>query len=230
MGNRRIGDHDVGVRAGVIKSAITVDAVVEHNAELPAKPADTSVPVHDLLARRWSPRALDPHAEIAEPQLRALLEAARWAPSSGNTQPARFIVGRRGEPTFDRILGTLVEDNRRWAERAGALLIGVAVTENAKGEIPLYEYGVALAAQNLALQAVAEGLVAHQMAGFDAELAHTAFALPEHAKPLVAIAVGVQGPPELLGDDRRVERERRPRTRHALQEIAFTGTWGNPAF
>lgn len=204
--------------------------VTRHDTELPTKLAETSVPVHDLIARRWSPRALDPDAELTEQQLRAMLEAARWAPSTGNTQPARFIVGRRGEPTFDRILGTLVEGNQRWARRAGALLVGVAVTENSKGEIPLHEYGLALATQNLVLQAVAEGLVAHQMAGFDAAAVHAGFGLPEHAKPLVAIAVGLQGPPELLGDERRVAREREPRRRHELDAIAFSGTWGDPAF
>ncbi|MQA10946.1 MAG: nitroreductase [Pseudonocardiaceae bacterium] len=195
-----------------------------------AKRAETSTPLHEVIAARWSPRALDPDTEVTERQLRALLEAARWAPSRGNTQPARYLVGRRGEPTFDRILGTLERGNRNWAHRAGALLLAVAVTRNDKGEIPLYEYGVGLASQNLVLQAVAEGLVAHQMAGFDADAARREFGLPEHAQPLAAIAVGAQAEPESLDDDRLVQRERQPRSRHALGEIAFTNTWGEPAF
>ncbi|GAB3482896.1 nitroreductase family protein [Amycolatopsis cihanbeyliensis] len=194
------------------------------------KIAETSVAVHDLIARRWSPRALDPAAEIDDRRVRALLEAARWAPSSGNTQPARFLLGRRSEATFTRILGTLAEGNQGWAHRAGVLLIGCAVTRNEKGEIPLSEYAVGLASQNLVLQAVAEGLVGHQMAGFDADAVRREFALPEDVRPVVAIAVGTQVEPEILAEDRRIERERAPRRRIPLAEFAFTGEWGSPAF
>src|SRR3954466_4024487 len=106
------------------------------------------------MAERWSPRALDASFSVGPEQVRALLEAARWAPSSGNTQPARYLVGLRGTPSFDRILATLASGNRAWAHRAGLLLIGVAVTKNEKGDIPLAEYGLALASENLVLQAV----------------------------------------------------------------------------
>lgn len=198
--------------------------------DFPEKHAETSVTVHELIAGRWSPRALDEQTPVHDDQLRALLEAARWAASFGNTQPARYIVGRRGDKTFERILETLTTRNQSWAHRAGALLIAVAVTENAKGEIPFAEYGVGLASQNLVLQAVAEGLVAHQMAGFDAAAAHTEFALPEQARPMVAIAVGTQAHPDVLGEDRDIQREQAPRTRHDLTDIAFTHTWGTPAF
>jgi nitroreductase len=192
------------------------------------KPADTSVPVAAVIAQRWSPRALDPGVEVTDDQLRALLEAARWAPSFGNTQPARYLVGRRGEETFDRILATLTERNRSWAHRAGALLVGVALTRNEKGEVPYAEYGLGLASQNLVLQAVEQGLVAHQMAGFDAEAVRREFGLPADAVARVAIAVGAQAPPEVLGDERAVERERAPRRRLPLGDFAFTGKWGDP--
>ncbi|WP_216213512.1 nitroreductase family protein [Amycolatopsis aidingensis] len=194
------------------------------------KIAETSVPVHDLIARRWSPRAFDPTAEVDDRRLRALLEAARWAPSSGNTQPARFLLGRRPGETFTRILGTLAEGNQGWAHRASVLLVGCAVTRNEKGEIPLSEYAVGLAGQNLVLQAVAEGLIGHQMAGFDAEAVRREFDLPEDVRPVVAIAVGTQAEPELLGEDRKIERERAPRQRIPLAEFAYTGEWGSPAF
>jgi nitroreductase len=193
------------------------------------KQAETSVPVHQLIATRWSPRALDPAGEVSEPQLRALLEAARWAASYGNTQPARFLVGRRGDETFRRIHGLLAEGNQYWAEAAGALLIGLAVTENDKGELPYAEYGLGLAAQNLAVQAVAEGLVVHQMAGFDIERTSAEFGLPASVRPVIAIAVGVLGAPELLVEQRRIDRERLPRTRIPLAEVALA-EWDTPAF
>lgn len=193
------------------------------------KPATTSVAVHELIAQRWSPRAFDPDAKVSEEQLRALLEAARWAPSFGNTQPARFLVGRKGDAVFDRILGTLTERNQAWACRVGVLLAGVAVTRNEKGDVPYAEYGVALAAQNLVLQAVAEGLAAHQMAGFDPDALHRAFGLPDDVRPVVTIAVGVQTDAEVLGAQRLVERERGERSRIPLAEFA-RGEWGMPAF
>ncbi|RZQ65485.1 nitroreductase [Amycolatopsis suaedae] len=181
------------------------------------------------MAQRWSPRALDETAEVRPEQLVALLEAARWAASYGNTQPARYLVGRRGEASFDRILGTLNDGNKAWAHRAGALLIGVAVTRNEKGDVPYAEYGLGLASQNLALQAVAEGLVVHQMAGFDPLAVRREFELPDDAEPLVAIAVGTLADPEVLGEDWRIERERAPRSRIPLAEFAFTDRWGSPA-
>lgn len=193
------------------------------------KPAHTSVPVHDLIARRWSPRAFDRDGAVTDEQVRALLEAARWAPSYGNTQPARYLVGRRGDAVHTRILAALNDGNRTWAERAPVLMVGVALTRNAKGDIPMAEYGLALATQNLVLQAVAEGLAAHQMAGFDRDAVRRAFALPSDARPVVAIAVGRQGAPELLEDPAKVERERAERRRVPLEEFAF-GDWDVPAF
>lgn len=194
------------------------------------KMADSSVPLAGLIAQRWSPRALDDTRDVSWEQLRALLEAARWAASFGNTQPARFLVGRRGDVTFRQILGTLTERNQAWAHRAGALMVAVMVTRNEKGEIPYAEYGLGLAAQNLVLQAVAEGLVAHQMAGFDADAVRERFAVPDEAVPRVAIAVGHAADPAVLGVEKLVAREQAPRSRLPLGEIAYTGEWGAPAF
>jgi nitroreductase len=185
--------------------------------------------IHPLLAARWSPRALDPTGTVRPAQLRAVLEAARWAPSNGNTQPARFLVGPRGSPTFTELLALLTPRNQGWAHAAGALLLTCAETVNAKGTIPMAEYGVGLAAENLVLQAVAEGLVAHQMAGFDKERAAEVFGLPSSVRPQVVIALGQLGSPSLLDESRRAKEEA-PRRRLPLSEIAFTGEWGTPAF
>ncbi|MGW4488587.1 nitroreductase family protein [Amycolatopsis sp. NPDC004368] len=193
------------------------------------KPAETSVPVSKAVAERWSPRAFDATAEVSPRELTTLLEAARWAPSFGNTQPARYVVGRRGDPTFARILAALNSGNQAWAFRAGALLVGVAVTTNEKGEVPYAEYGLGLATENLVLQAVELGLIAHQMAGFSADSVRSAFALPGDAVPLVAIAVGHPAEAAVLEDERRIERELKPRQRIPLGEFAFTGEWGTPA-
>ncbi|WP_344863555.1 nitroreductase family protein [Amycolatopsis ultiminotia] len=193
------------------------------------KPAETSVPVAPAIAERWSPRAFDETATVSGEQLTALLEAARWAPSFGNTQPARYLVGRRGEPAFTRILGTLNSGNQAWAFRAGALFIGVMVTTNEKGEVPYAEYGLGLASENLVLQAVELGLIAHQMAGFSPDAVGTEFGLPGDAIPRVAIAVGSPADAAVLADPRRVERELAARRRLPLAEFAFGDGWGTPA-
>ncbi|WP_328605047.1 nitroreductase family protein [Amycolatopsis sp. NBC_00345] len=192
------------------------------------KTAETSVPLTPAIAERWSPRAFDAAAELTGPQLTALLEAARWAPSFGNTQPARYLAGRRGDRAFTLILDALNSGNQAWAFRASALLIGVMVTTNEKGEIPYAEYGLGLASENLVLQAVELGLVAHQMAGFSAETVRSSFGLPDGVVPRIAIAVGSLADASVLEDERRVERERAQRQRLPLDEFAFGDSWGSP--
>lgn len=194
-----------------------------------SKDADTSVAVHPIIAARWSPRSMDPNGQVDDAVLCAMLEAARWAPSYGNTQPARYLIGRRGDDTHARIFAQLSERNKGWAHAAAALLLCCMVTTNEKGTLPLPEYGTGLASENLVLQAVAEGVVAHQMGGFDKAGAKAAFALPADVEPLTVIAVGIQGPPELLDEDRR-RKELAPRRRIPLSELAFAGEWGKPAF
>nr|WP_232328041.1 nitroreductase family protein [Kibdelosporangium sp. MJ126-NF4]CEL16384.1 nitroreductase family protein family [Kibdelosporangium sp. MJ126-NF4]CTQ94308.1 nitroreductase family protein family [Kibdelosporangium sp. MJ126-NF4] len=185
--------------------------------------------MHPLMKDRWSPRWLDADAVVTDEQLRAMLEAARWAPSYGNSQPARYLVGRRGDSTYERLFEVLSQRNQSWAKRSAVLMLGIAMTVNEKGTLPLSEYGLGLATENLVLQAVAEGLVAHQMGGFNAEGARILFELPPEARPVVAIAVGKLGDRDSVPADLR-DRELAPRKRLPLSEIAFTGEWGKPVF
>ncbi|GAA4837374.1 nitroreductase family protein [Saccharopolyspora rosea] len=195
-----------------------------------SKPAETSVPLHPLLAERWSPRALDPAVTLTDAQFTALFEAARWAPSWGNTQPARYVAGRRGEETFERIHATLSRGNAGWTSTAAALAIGVTRVVDDEGEpMPYGEYGLGLATENLVLQAVAEGLVAHQMAGFDRDAARTAFDIPAEYEPMVAIAIGGLGEVDGMPDRLR-QKELAPRSRRPLSELVFRDTWGSPRF
>ncbi|SDK30414.1 Nitroreductase [Actinopolyspora mzabensis] len=194
------------------------------------KPADSSVPLHPLLAERWSPRALDPGVELTDKQFTALFEAARWAPSWGNTQPARYIAGRRGESTFDKLHGTLSRGNHGWAGNASALVLGVVKLTDDDGEtLPYGEYGLGLATENLVLQAEGEGLVAHQMAGFDRAAAREAFGIPTDYEPMVVVAVGAAGDAEQLPERLR-EKEAAPRSRIPLTEFVFSDSWQEPTF
>ncbi|MFD4673926.1 nitroreductase family protein [Lentzea sp. NPDC058450] len=181
--------------------------------------------MNELISARRSPRAFDGAATISDADLRILLEAARWAPSHGNTQPGRFLVGHRGSPTFDAIFETLTRGNKTWAFRASVLLVGCVVTTDERGDVPNVEFGLGLAMENIALQAVDLGLIAHMMGGFDKAAVASVFGLPDNARALVAMALGRQGALSDLPEDLQV-REQRERTRLPLSETVFTGTWG----
>jgi nitroreductase len=92
------------------------------------KSADTSAPLHPLLAERWSPRGFDRRHRLDDEQLSTVLEAARWAPSANNSQPWRFLVTRRGDDDFDRITSLLSTGNLGWAAHASALILVAAQT------------------------------------------------------------------------------------------------------
>lgn len=186
--------------------------------------------VHPLIAARWSPRALDRHAVVDDAVLRSLFEAARWAASRGNLQTSRFVLGRRGDPAH-RLLADACSAHTRFRGRsASALALGIAVTaDDDGGPFPHAWYDLGQAVATLALQAVSQGLVTHQMAGFDADAARAAFALPDTHEPVVAIAVGVLGDASALPADLQ-ERERGPRSRRPLSETVFGATYGDPAF
>lgn len=189
-----------------------------------------AVPLHPLIEARRSPRAFDPSADLDDATLRALFEAARWAPSSGNLQPALYLLGRRGDVTHARLLDVLKPRNRTWAAAASALALGVARTADDTGRpVPHAVYDLGQATAQLALQAVALDVAVHQMGGFDADAARTAFDLAPHLQPQVVVALGRPGRVEDLPPDLQ-ERERAPRRRRPLAETVFAGSWGTPAF
>lgn len=195
------------------------------------KPAPADHPIHEILRERWSPRAFDRRRPVPREVLLSLLEAARWAPSANNEQPWSFVVGTREDPaTFQRILACLNPRNQRWAAHAPVLLLTVThrVAE-ASGRPNRHAYhDLGLAVAQLTLQAVAQGLAVHQMAGFNPEVAREAFGIPDGWDPVTVVAVGYPGSPEELPEDLR-ERELAPRRRKPLAAFVFTGRWGQPA-
>jgi len=192
------------------------------------KPAESATPIHPLLARRWSARALD--GRSLEPEkLRTILEAARWAPSSNNEQPWRYLVfDGRDAAALEAARSCLVEGNA-WARKAPVLLLSVAKESFTYKEKPNRhgQHDTGLASENLVLQATELGLVTHQMAGFDAQKARQLFQIPEGFTPMAMIALGYPGKVEDLPDELR-KRETAPRTRKPIEEVAFAGKWGEP--
>ncbi|WP_449283453.1 nitroreductase family protein [Leucobacter sp.] len=183
--------------------------------------AQTSAPVLDTLAERWSPRSFDSEHTFPEGALRGVLEAARWAPSANNSQPWRFIVARRGGESFARIEDALMGFNQQWAGRAAALIVNVAEVEDAEGNPrPWAEYDLGQAVAHLSVQAHAEGFFTHQMGGFDREAIQAAFGLDERLRPVSITAIGALGDLAQLPEPLR-EREAAPRTRMALEDLVL---------
>jgi nitroreductase len=198
-----------------LKSKLVLEDVT--TTALPARTA-----LHPLLADRRSPRAFAAAHELDDTALTALLEAARWAPSANNSQPWRFGVARRGEPAFDALFEALMPGNQLWAGNASALVLVAATDVDSTGR-PMrwarYDTGQAVA--HLTVQAQAQGLVVHQLGGFEPAAAARAFALPDGATPVVVVAVGVHDPDVALPEP-LAERERAPRVRRALEELMLT--------
>lgn len=177
------------------------------------------MPIHPDIAARWSPRAFDAEAVLAEGDLVALLEAARWAATWGGRQPVRFVVGRRGQTSFTS-LAELLRRGNSYAKAASALIL-VCADEGEDERTALYsgvDAGAAMA--NLSVEAVSRGLVAHPMAGFDVDGARNTFDLPEGLRPLAIVAVGRLADYAGVADD-IVERDSRPRTRLPLSQIVL---------
>ncbi|NOS80903.1 MAG: nitroreductase family protein [Nitrospira sp.] len=193
------------------------------------KPADNQYPIHDLLRQRWSPRAFDDRP-IETEKLRSLFEAARWAPSSNNGQPWRFLVAMKENKTeYDRLFNCLVEANQTWAHRAPVLILSVAKLDFEDGSTNRHAFhDTGMAAENLVIQATALGLVTHQMAGFHIDQARANCRIPDGYEPVAMMAVGYPGDPVLLPDRLRA-REVQPRVRKPFTEFVYSATWGQPA-
>jgi nitroreductase len=178
---------------------------------------------------RWSPRSFADR-EVSSALLAKVFEAARWTASSFNEQPWRFLVGVRGTATYDKIYQALSEYNKKWAGKAPVLIVGAAGTKfNQNGKlnrVALYDLGAA--ASYLTLEAAALGLAAHQMEGFDTAAVRQAFGIPDEYVLGAAIALGYQGEPEALSDEKMRDQETTPRTRKPLSEFVFSA-WNEPA-
>lgn len=195
------------------------------------KPATTSQPIHDLLARRWSPRAFESR-DLTREQVTALLEAARWAPSCFGDQPWRYLVWQRSVDGtgWEQAFGCLTPANQLWVKPVPLLLLACADSQFTHNGKPNRwgPYDTGAASENICLQALALGLAAHQMGGFDVVKVKELFHIPETFTPMAMIAIGYAGNADTLPDPGQREKEQQPRVRRALGEVAFSGSWGRP--
>ena len=190
------------------------------------KPAETAYAIEDVIARRWSPRAFE-ERPVEPEKLKRLFEAARWAPSSNNEQPWRFLVATRdNQSDYEKLFGCLSEGNSKWVFRAPVLLLSVASLffedDGKPNRHALHDTGMAV--ENLVLQATALGLQAHQMAGYDVDKARRECQIPSGFEPVAMIAIGYPGDPSILPDYLR-QREVKPRERQPVGDFVFSASW-----
>jgi nitroreductase len=187
------------------------------------------------LRSRWSPSVFDPDHVVTPAEVTLLLRAAQWAPSTGNSQPWRYVVAPRGGAAHAALLPHLSRGNSGWVPRASlVLLAGAQVAPDPDGpegngpKSPRHaRYDLGQASAYITVQAASLGLHVHQFAGFDHAATAADLGVPNHVELMAGLAVGrhLAGPDDRIDEADR-DRERRPRVRRGLAEIAFGPRWG----
>jgi nitroreductase len=195
------------------------------------KRAQTKVSIHEIIAKRWSPCAFDSHKNIKREELTALLEAARWAPSCYGDQPWRYILcdKKNNLTAWVKLLSCLADANQVWAKNAPLLILVTCINNfSHNGRANRWaNYDTGASVENLKLQAVSMGLVAHSMGGFDTTRVGEVFNIPPDFTAMTVVAVGYQAEPSVL-DEQMKERELKERERLPLNKLFFEGDWKNP--
>jgi len=179
--------------------------------------------------QRWSPRAYS-HEAITQAELMSLFEAARWAPSTSNTQPWRFVYALAGSSNFEAMSQTLAPTNRAWAQRASALIavisatVAVAPGSNETKPLPVHAFDTGAAWMSLALQAHLMGWSTHAMGGVDKDALRSVLAVPDTFALHCVVAVGRQGDKTLL--DEALQAREAPNARQPLSAMVCEGRFG----
>ena len=191
--------------------------------------ASPDYPVNELISKRWSPYAFS-NRLIPRADLRSIFEAARWAASSFNEQPWRYLVASRDQgQQFERMLSCLLDGNQAWAREAPTLAIGCARTTFSRNNKPnrVAQHDLGLASASLSLEATSRGVHVHQMAGILPDKAREIFAIPQEFEPVTALAMGYWAGPN-SGARELQARDSGERTRRPQADFVFAVTWGRP--
>ena len=161
--------------------------------------------------------------EISDTELMRLFEAARWAPSSYNGQPWRFIYAKRNSENWDKLFNLMVDFNKSWAKNAAVLVVVISrknFEHDGKPSVT-HQFDGGAAWENLALQGETQGLVTHGMQGFDYEKARRDLSIPATFDVLAMVAIGKPAPKEILPTD--VQQREQASDRKPLAEIIMEG-------
>ncbi|MEI7810993.1 MAG: nitroreductase family protein [Ignavibacteria bacterium] len=183
--------------------------------------------VHELISKRYSPRAFSDKG-IAQEVISDLFEAARWSPSALNIQPWRFIYATKDDAeNYNKILSVLVDANKAWADKAPLLILTIAkMNEGHNGHINNYAwYDLGGAVGNMTLEATANDLYIHPMAGFIPQKAREDFEIPDNYEPVSVLAIGYKGNPDSLPENLK-QRETAPRQRLPLTDMVYSSKFG----
>ncbi|MCB0279025.1 MAG: nitroreductase family protein [Calditrichaeota bacterium] len=179
--------------------------------------------INELIKKRRSTRAFSSQSIDAD-TLMSLFEASRWAASSMNEQPWRFVYRLKDDnpQEFDELFSTLMDGNKSWAGSAPLLIAVLAKTHFAYKDRPNrhYMYDTGQAVATMLVQLTDMGLVAHQMGGFHIDQAKEILSVDDDYEIAVIIAVGYPGDINTLPDDLK-KRESGPRKRNELNDFVF---------
>jgi len=193
--------------------------VQKPQAESERKP---SYPINPLILNRWSPRSMSGEA-LDDDEIMSLFEAARWAPSSYNNQPWRFIYAKRNSEHWNRFFNLLMEPNKLWAKNAAILVVVISRKNFEFNEKPAvtHQFDAGSAWENLALEASSRDIVAHGMQGFDYKKAGVELRIPPNFEVMAMIAIGKKGPKEILPAE--LQEKEKLTNRKPLKEIIMEG-------
>lgn len=183
------------------------------------KEAKSQYELHDLIKKRWSPRAFS-NKKVEEKKVEEIIDAARWSASAFNEQPWRFIYGLKKDIIFNTIYDSLLDGNKVWTKDA-AFLIVMLYKENFSSNNKINNYAhhdIGLAAGALTYQALYNDIYIHNMAGFDKSSILASFDLPKDIKPLTIIAGGYLGEADILPENLK-NIEISQRTRKSFNEL-----------
>ncbi len=178
-----------------------------------------NTPIHNLLLNRWSPRVMSGE-EMTDEELRPLFEAARWAPSSYNAQPWRFLYAKKSSSHWQTFFDLMVPQNQEWAQKASALVVVISRSLFERNSKPskTHSFDSGAAWMSLALEGSHRGYVTHGLEGFDYEKARSSLNIPDEFQVEAMIVIGKRVPET---DSTRASES--PNQRRPLEEILHEG-------
>jgi nitroreductase len=199
----------------------------QDNKGIVVKIAKTDHPINEIIAKRWSARAFSTRS-VELSKLMSILEAARWAPSSRNEQPWRYIVFTKDNPAMLQKAQSVLKEINDYAKRAPILICAITKKTYSENGSPnrLHFHDLGAANENMFLEAFNQGLIMHEMGGFDVMKAREIFDVPEDYEVGIMIAIGYQDTYHVLPERLRYKAFT-PRERKPLSEIAFFEKIGN---